>query len=138
MKEPIFRNDRIVVNSDWRTFNKQSNLIAAGAVWANTQHSDYIRPWRENGDAGIDFDLEFFSGHKIPELIERYIRNKQRSKSIILYVFFTTRGANREPFLWVVTDKNHRLIYRQTVTGYRRQWWKRHSATEKILPYITA
>lgn len=133
MEKPILQ-----IDSDWKTFNKQSNLIAAGAVWANTQHSDYIRPWRENGDAGIDFDLEFFSGYKIPNQIERYVRNKQRSKSIILYMFFTTRGTNREPFLWVVTDKSHRLIYRQTVTGYRRQWWKRHSATEKIIKFITA
>ena len=138
MKEPIFKNDKIVVNSDWKTFNRQSNLIAAGCVWANTQHSNYIRPWSENGDSGIEFDLEYFSAYKIPKQIEDYARNKHRSKGVILYMFFTTKENRHEPFLWVVTDKDHKLIYRLTVTGYRRQWWKRHSATEKILPYITA
>lgn len=134
MKEPIFRN----FDSDWKTFNKQSNLIATGCVWSNTQHSNYIRPWRENGDAGIEFDLEYFSSYKIPKQIEDYIRNKMRNRSIILYMFFTTRENRHEPFLWVVTDTDHRLIYRQTVTGYRRQWWKRQNAADKILPYITA
>lgn len=131
--EPIFK-----ISSDWKTFNRQSNLIAAGNVWANTQHSNYIRPWRENGDAGIDFDLEYFSAYKIPKQIEDYIRNRRRRGSVILYMFFTTRRDRHEPFLWVLTDTEHRLIYRQTVTGYRRQRWKRFSATEKIIPCITA
>lgn len=138
MKEPIFKNDKIVISSDWKTFNRQSNLIAAGTVWANTQHSGYIRPWKENGDAGIEFDLEYFSNHALPKQIEDYARNRHRANGIIVYMFFTTVGNRHEPFLWVVTDKRHRLIYRQTVTGYRRQWWKRQSATDEILPYITA
>lgn len=133
MEEPIFK-----INSDWKTFNKQSNLIATGCVWANTQHSNYIRPWRENGDAGIDFDLVFFSNYKIPKHIEDFIRNRKRSKAVFLYMFFTTRKNRHEPFLWVLTSSDHRLIYRQTVTGYRRQWWKRQSAADKIIPCITA
>ena len=131
--EPIFK-----INSDWKTFNRQSNLIAAGCVWSNTQHSNHIRPWRENGDAGINFDLEYFERYRIPKQIEDYLRNHKRGKTVILYMFFTTTKHRHEPFLWVLTDNEHRLIYRQTVTGYRRQWWKRQSAADKIIPYITA
>ena len=133
MEQPIFK-----INSDWKTFNRQSNLIATGCVWSNTQHSNYVRPWRENGDAGIDFDLEYFSSYKIPKQIEDYIKSRERHSSVILYMFFTTRGNRHEPFLWVVTDTDHRLIYRQTVTGCHKQWMKRHSAAEKIIPCITA
>lgn len=126
------------INSNWKTFNRQSNLIATGCVWSNTQHSNYIRPWIENGDAGIEFDLEYFSNYKIPKQIEDYIRSRRRRNNVILYMFFTTIRNSHEPFLWVLTDTNHRLIYRQTITGCRKQWLKRHSAAEKIIPCITA
>jgi len=133
MEKPILK-----INSDWKTFNRQSNLIATGCVWSNTQHSNYIRPWRENGDSGVEFDLEYFSNYRIPKQIEDYIRSKKRRSSVILYMFFTTRGERHEPFLWVLTSPTHRLIYSMTVTGYRRQWWKRQSAADKIIPCITA
>ncbi len=133
MEKPILK-----INSDWKTFNRQSNLIATGCVWSNTQHSNYIRPWRENGDAGIEFDLMFFSNYRIPKQIEDYLKSRRRRSSVILYMFFTTRGNRHEPFLWVLTSTAHRLIYRQTVTGCHKQWWKRHSAAEKIIPCITA
>lgn len=127
-----------IIDSNWKTFNKQSNLITTGCVWSNTQHSNFIRPWRENGDAGIDFDLEYFSNYKIPKQIEDFVRNKRRHSSVILYMFFTTSGDRHDPFLWVLTDEEHRLIYRQTVTGCKKQWLKRHSAAEKIISRITA
>ena len=77
MKERKYNKTKMkqIVDSHWKLFNKQTNLIASGNVIANTQYSNVIRPWKEtecNGRTNpfgrlMEFDLQGFKKHAIPD-----------------------------------------------------------------------
>ena len=146
MKKAVYNNKgNQVVKTDWVEFNKQTNCISTGNVYANTQRSSFIRPWLETKCNGHDFqaghlmkfDLENYRGYRIPEEIESYIRDKYRKDSVILYMFFTVRNKRVIPFGWVLTDRNYKLLKWTVVRDYNESFKKRWSALNEAIQYIT-
>ena len=149
MKEKIWRKDgnKQIINSGWKLFDKQTNVITTGNAICNTQISFYIRPYNEcecNGKNDyakgslMGYDLRTFQRFQIPRRIEDALRNKNRKESWVLYMFFTRdkEGIVR-PFCWVITDYHDKLIDYQIVVRYGEQYMKRHVAALEAISYIT-
>ena len=147
MKKAIFnkRGTRQLIDSGWKEFDKQTNLITTGNAVLNTQHSSFIRPWSETECNGHTFpegalmrsDLSTF--RSVPLSILEIIEDKNRRDGVILYEFWTydLKTARCKTFCWVVTDRNHKLLQKRIIVEYGTNRMKRISATEEILKYIT-
>ena len=153
MKKAKFnkKGTKQLIDTGWKTFDRQTNCISTGNVIANTQLSLYIRPYRETECNGLSFkpgelleaDLKAF-GYRPPDDVMDILRDKRRGKSVILYMFSTSEVVGnivgrrmRVPFLWVVTDHHHRLIGCSYVYRCGAQMRKRYDAAYEILKYIT-
>lgn len=137
---------RQLINSGWKLFDEQTNLITTGNVSSNTQQSSYIRPWTEtecNGRTNpeghlTNFDLHPFRKYGIPPVIDEIVSNKGRKEPVILYMFHVWSKDQRVlPFCWVVTDKNHKLVKTVIVTRWGEHKGKRISAAREAVSYIT-
>lgn len=146
MKKAVYNSKgNQVVNTDWKEFNKQTNCISTGNVYANTQVSSFIRPWCEtecNGRVNpeghlMKFDLQQFDGFRIPANLLDVIKDKNRKDSVILYMFFTMRNKRVVPFGWVLTDKNYKLLKWTVVRENNESFKKRWSALNEAIQYIT-
>lgn len=135
-----------IIDSGWKEFDMQTNLITTGNVYSNTQTSSFIRPFNETECNGLsyckgdlmNFDMKEFQRFGIPENIREILRNPEREDSVILYMFFVIDKGRVKPFCWVVTDRNYKLIDTCLVVGYGQSYMKRFSAKIEILSYITA
>ena len=135
-----------IISSGWKEFDRQTNCIATGNVTANTQFSLFVRPWKETECNGftrpeghlLNYDLNQFGNHRIPQDIEEILRDEGREESVILYMFFTISKEKRvEPFAWVVTDRQHKLIMYRVVRYGNQSWQKRYDAAREAISYIT-
>lgn len=142
MKKAVFSKNgmKMLINTGFKTFDKQTNLITTGNVYASTQFSSYIRPWSKTECNGMDFpcgellkyDLKPFSPYTIPIPIMRELYDETRTESLILYMFFIHRQGIK-PLGWVLTDKNHKMK-----SWFVDYWtWKREAAMKEIIKYIT-
>lgn len=147
MKQKVWSKDGMkqIINSGWKEFDKQTNTIFTGQVWANTQYSMCIRPWKETECNGLthpeghlmDFDLKPFKRLNIPDRILQVLTDKGREKGAILYMFFITNKDGRiDPFFWVVTDYDYHMVESVLRVG-NGNYMKRYSASREILEYIT-
>ena len=148
MEKYIFnkRGTRQIINSGWKEFDRQTNLITTGNALCNTQVSSFIRPWMQKERNGyvnpeghlLKFDLKQFEDFHIPADIMSVINDVNRRESVILYMFFTT-GKNDKinPFCWVVTGYHHDLIDYSIVSQSGQQTEKRIMAFNEIIKFIT-
>lgn len=137
---------RQLINSGWKLFDNQTNLITTGNASTNTQLSSCIRPWTEtecNGRTNpegrlTNFDLHPFRKYRIPPVIEKSVSDKGRKDPVILYMFYVWSKDQRVlPFCWVITDTNHKLLKYAIVTRRGEQIAKRINATDEAISYIT-
>ena len=99
--------NKMIIHSDFKEFNKQTNCISKGNQITNTIYGNYIRPYNEiecNGqkhDKGYLFyyDLKFFH---INYDIKEYI--KSLNKAIILYELFIYKKRSKR-CNWVVNSR---------------------------------
>ena len=83
---------RVTLDTKLKTFNTQTNLITIGNVIADTQYSNYIRPYNEiecnnkiyNKGELRDYDLQFFT---LNEKVRNYVLKHTETESGILYQF---------------------------------------------------
>lgn len=143
MKKITWDNpNKMHFDSEFKTFNKQTNVISTGNVFANTQTSLFIRPYNETECNGrenpkghlMNFDLQTF--RSIPEPIREIIYDKTRERSVILYKFRVWRGSYEDIFAYVITDDSHNYIRHCLCVEYGANYWKRYDALINILPYI--
>lgn len=148
MKKRIWSKNGMkqIINSGWKEFDKQTNCITTGNAYCNTQYSGFIRPYKETECNGftkpqgdlLAFDLQPFKRFRMPKAIEDVLRDKNREKSVILYMFFITNKEGRvEPFSWVLTDYDYNLITYRLVVHWKQNYYKRLNATIEALQYIT-
>lgn len=148
MKQHVYNQSgtRQLINSGWKLFDNQTNLITTGNVSSNTQQSSYIRPWTEtecNGRTNpeghlTNFDLHPFQKYGIPLVIDKIVSDKERKEPVILYMFYVwSKDQHVLPFCWVVTDKNHKLVKTVIVTRWGEHKGKRISAAREAVSYIT-
>ena len=145
MKKAIYnKKGRQVVDSGWKEFDRQTNCISMGNVYANTQVSSFIRPWSKTECNGYDFpegqlmrfDLQQFDGFRIPANLLDVIKDKNRKDSVILYMFFTMRNKRVVPFGWVLSERDHSTIGWQVVRYPGESYVKRWSALNEAIQYI--
>ena len=146
MKKAVYNSKGSqVINTEWAEFNKQTNCISTGNVYANTQISSFIRPYKRTECNGFRFpegdlmktDLKQFDRFRIPYAIGQVIKDEKREDSVILYMFFTTRNEHVTPFGWVLTDRQHHLIGQCVVRKHGESYTKRWSALNEAIQYIT-
>ena len=149
MKKRVWRKDGMkqLISSGWKLFDQQTNCITTGNAYCNTQVSSFIRPWKETECNGfirpeghlLNFDLQQFNRFYIPWNIEKVLKDKERNDSVILYMFFVTNKEDRiEPFCWVITDRNHKLITYRVVRHCKQSYLKRYDAAHEAMSYILA
>lgn len=111
---------KMIINTDFKEFNKQTNCISGGNVIANTMHGSYIRPYNETiNPVGEevekghlqDFDLKYFSiSNELRELI------KEQEKSVCLYEFFIYRN-NYKDIIGHLVILEGKTIYKKIKDG---------------------
>lgn len=125
---------KMIINSDFKEFNKQTNCISSGNVIANTMWGKYIRPWNEIinpvGDVVeqgrlFNFDLQYFH---ISNAMREYIKSLNRQ--VVLYEIFIYRGQRKDIIGWLIEDKGK--IIDITVAYSRGDYRKRFSALETV------
>ena len=145
MKRAAFDNpNKMHFESTFKTFNKQTNYIGTGNVYANTQTSSYIRAWNDTNNYGyigkpgefLKFDLKPFGN--IPEKIRTILFDKERSESYILYNFHIWNNGHKENVCWILTDYNHNYISGCISCGYGQSYWKRESVFQECKEYVCA
>ena len=125
--------NKMIINSDFKEFNKQTNLITSGNVIANTMWGLYIRPWNETECNGLTFkegelfqqDLKHFN---ITRAMREYI--KSLNKQVILYEIFIYRNGKKDVIGWLIEDKGR--IIDMTVANSIGNYRKRFSALETV------
>lgn len=125
---------KMIINSDFKEFNKQTNCISQGNVLANTMYGNYIRPYNEticNGQTFpighlFNYDLKYF---RISQAMKEYI--KSLNKKVVLYEIFIYR-KNRKEILGHLIEDNGRIINITVATDYKTNYNKRFSALETV------
>lgn len=126
--------NKMIINSKFKEFNKQTNLITRGNVIANTMYGNYIRPWNETinpvGDVVeeghlFNFDLQYFS---ISRAMREYIKSLNRE--VVLYEIFIYRNGKQDTIGWLIEDKGR--IIDITVANSIGNYRKRFSALETV------
>lgn len=104
---------KMIVNSDFKEFNKQTNCISSGNVIANTMIGWSIRPYDEVECNGKKFekgelqnsDLEGFDIH---QELRNFI--KERGTKLYLYEIFIHKEERKKVIGWLV-EENGKIIY---------------------------
>lgn len=107
--------NKMLFESEHKTFNKQTNLITTGNVWANTQRSSYIRPSNQTICNGFNrpivelqnYDLENMS-HILPQSTISAIKQLvDANNGGIVYAFFHVHKKRKILHGVILTDKAH-------------------------------
>jgi len=134
---------RMIINTGWKTFDKQVKLISTGNVLSDNQLSFFVRPYSRTECNGFTFpeghlmevDLKYFNVKKLPSTILSKLTDTNRKDSYILYefrVFDTNHRSN--VWSYVLTDSLHNLIEYRLVGKYTE---KRRNALLNLLPYVS-
>ena len=130
--------NKMIINSDFKEFNKQTNYIGSGNVIASTQKSMYIRNRFETECNGIkynigylqDYDLQYF--RDIPKSLRDIIHNSD--KKMVLYEFYIMKkhgdyGYIKDTIGWLLQEDNK--ITQLIIASYSlRKLAKRYSALQ--------
>lgn len=131
----------MIVETGFKEFDKQTNLITTGNVISNTQNSLYIRAKKEiecNGEKFkegylMEWDLSCFGN--IPYYIKNFI--VEIGGNCYLYHFFTHRKNKKIGLCWIVLNKeNNKILMSKPCFAHKQNHYKRLLATlelEKIL-----
>lgn len=100
---------KMLIDSGFKEFDKQTNLITSGNCISDTQYSNYIRPYNETECNGnkfneghlFNYDLQAFS---INNYMKEYI--KSLNEQICLYEFRIYRNHKKDIIGWLIERKN--------------------------------
>jgi len=132
--------NKMKVDTPHQVFSRQTNLIAVGNVFANTQHSSYIRPFNETLNSAQEFrkkghlqnwDLNHFS--HLPYFVQNAVKTHAIDESVILYQFHHYRHNERVIHGYVITNSEFELL-QYFVTG---PTYKSEAVIEACLPYVS-
>ena len=108
---------KMIIHTDFKEFNRQTNCISRGNVIANTMYSNYIRPYDETiNPIGKEvepghlqaFDLKYFSiSNELRDFIEK------QEKQVCLYEFFIYKGNYRDIIGHIVIKDGKIPIYKK-------------------------
>ena len=108
--------NKMIIDTDFKEFNKQTNYIGTGNCIANTQYSSYIRPINETTCNGCNFPANHLQNYDLKGFaINSEMRNilKNQTESTILYEFYIHKNKRVEII-------GHLLINKQGATIYKK------------------
>lgn len=113
---------KMLVSTDYKKFNKQTNLITYGNVLSGTQHSNYIRSTNEVESYGNklqvgelrNYDLKFFTPNFDNEMKNYF---KQYTDKCCLYEFYTYNKEKKDVIGWLVYDNEHNHLLKYHVNN---------------------
>ena len=147
MKKIKWVNDnRMLFESDHKTFNRQTNIISTGNIIANTVIGQHIRAYTETECNGLtrseghlrNFDLQGFMRRHIPRRVLQAVKDSTANRSAWLYelLHYNNMGLwkddQRIVHGYVLTSGDHFLI-RSFVTG---PTWKSRSVVNEATKYL--
>ena len=102
---------RMILDTKLKTFNTQTDLITIGNVIADTQYSNYIRPYNEiecNGRTQPkgelrDYDLQFFT---LNENVRNYVLKHTENERGILYQFHFYNARKEKIIIGWIFEQN--------------------------------
>lgn len=149
MKTEYDKKGNMIINTGYKLFDNQTNLITTGNVISNTQYSSYIRPYKEVINGGhigkcgdfMKYDMQYFK--QIPNAIKKYLLNEEREDSCILYEIFVNKQDDRGNYYrdiigYILTDKNHKYIMSDVLLYPYCRIEKRYNVIDECKKYICA
>ena len=130
--------------SPHKTFNRQTNCLSTGNVIANTQYSNYIRPYGELECNGFtnppghlqDWDLtKNIVANTLPHHIREEIRLLTHDDGGIIYNFHHWQGDKRIDDGFVLTSQHD--DYKLIKVWYVNKDWRAIAAVDEAIKYIT-
>lgn len=102
---------RMILDTKLKTFNTQTDLITIGNVIADTQYSNYIRPYNEMECNGRtlqkgelrDYDLQFFA---LNEKVRNYVLKHTENERGILYQFHFYNARKEKIIIGWIFEQN--------------------------------
>jgi hypothetical protein len=130
MRQKIWSKNgmRQVINTGHKEFDRQTQVIDIGNVWANTQFSNYIRPRDEIECNGFvsppghlqNYDLGAYSA--MPQHVESEVRKLvDTHHGGILYEFRHFRGKQKVIDGYILTDRQYHLLSRWPLSSKANQ-----------------
>lgn len=110
---------RMLVDTGYKTFDKQTNDLTDGNAITNTQYSNYIRaynntinPIGEKVQEGElqKYDLKYFNTDKMTNSFVGWLESVAKNEPIILYEYFIYRNGYKNIIGWLVQEPKTREI----------------------------
>lgn len=152
MKKATWDNpNKMHIETGYKLFDKQTNVISHGNVFATTQASYYIRPYMETGCHGRNYkpgelgraDLQMIFGEHmqnynlLPWYMKQIIEDGNRESDVILYKFRVWKQGRERIIGFVLTDADYNLIDYKAVNYYGySSYLKRHFAIIEAARYV--
>lgn len=149
LKKKSWENGKMVVKSKLVAFNKQTDIITTGTVYAGTQRSKCVRPWHMDEWAGKRYHegellLSDMNGFRRIEnaAILNVIYDRDRTETVVLYEFFVMKydrirgGRIKDVLGHVLTDEHSKLISYSLYIPERNEIHKRRSALFEAMNYV--
>ena len=118
---------KMIINSGFKEFDRQTNCISRGNAIGNTQYSNCIRPYTETECNGhtfpeghlFNYDLQYFN---ISSAIRDMI--KKMGKMVCLYEFFIYRKGEKHIIGWIITcgDSIIKLVNEEYRCDYNKRF----------------
>lgn len=130
MKKIAWKNpNKMIFESEHKTFNKQCDYISTGNVCSNVQTSSFIRPYYQlecNGFTNPFGHLQNFDLLNFPEingyLLNTVKRLTNENNGAILYKFFHVSNGTKTIHGYILTDTKYNYLqlfnHNQSVKSY--------------------
>ena len=144
MRRPVYNKTgtKQIVDTGFKQFDRETNMISYGNIIANTIYGNYIRPYYEVrngayiGKPGdfLKYDMQYFK--QIPYTMRRILEDKDRTESYCLYEVFTHPHGRREVFGYILHDRDRHLIGSEVICYEGQSWHKRREALDYVIDLI--
>lgn len=110
---------KMIIDSGYKTFDKQTNYLSSGNVISSTQYSNYIRPYNEivnpignKVEKGHlrNYDLKYFSKNLMTNGFKDWLDNLTKNTKVIIYEYFIYRNRDKEVIGWLVQSAETKKI----------------------------
>ncbi len=132
--------NRMLFESEHKTFNKQTQLISTGNVCATTQYSGYIRSFYTTDCNGHTSDLGHLQDYDMKQFIRflpyhvlQQVKELTRDNGGILYVFKHYSNGRLIVDGAILTDRQYKHIKSYYIGNSYKQW----SIVDTAKEYIT-
>ena len=135
--------NKMLFESEHKSFNKFITCISTGNVYGDGQTSLYIRPYNEIEcnehiwEKGHLRQYDLTNWNSLPYYITNYIEKVTKNKSIILYKFWYIKNSKQIVLGYVITrpvKNGYKLLHYWNLTGTQ----KTEGALRECLKYLVS